>query len=99
MRLRTARKIAASLGRMPRGSRLVDNRYAVATLARAIARLRKAWRHRNRSADGSRKTSDEFFRSNRLASLYHRLQWLRHGEFGHREYPNISNVGKRRSLQ
>lgn len=99
MRLRIARKIAANHDRMPKGSTLHDNRQAVITLARAIARLRKSWRHRQPMNDGSRQTDDDFFRSNRLASLYHRLQWMQDGDFERRKYPNVDCRGKRRSLQ
>lgn len=99
MRLRLARKIAAQHDRMPKGSTLHDNRQAVATLARAIARLRKSWRRRQPLVDYSRQTDADFFRSNRLASLYHRLQWLSHGDFERRKYPNVDCRGKRRSLQ
>ncbi len=96
MKLRIARKLAAQ-----KGKTLHDVRHRVVTFARAIARLRKNWRHCKRidKTEDSRLTGEDFFRSNRLASIYHRLQWLHHGDFGHRPYANESNHGKARSLQ
>ena len=92
MRLRTARKIAAQ-----KGKTLHDLRHHSGQLARAIARLRKAWRHQQPMEDGSRKTDDDFFRSNQLASRWSRLPFIEKRPM--RNHPNIENFGKKRSMQ
>lgn len=92
MRLRIARKIAAQ-----KGKTLRDMRHHSGQIARAIARLRKAWRHHRRIEEGSRKTNNDFFRSNQLASIWARLPILKGKPV--RKTPNIEIRGKKRSMQ
>lgn len=94
MRLRTARKLAKQ-----KGKTLRDLRHHSGQLARAIARLRKAWRHNQPlDEDRSRKTDDDFFRSNQLASRWSRLPFVQR-HLKPKKHPNIEILGKKRSLQ
>jgi hypothetical protein len=119
MKYRIAKKIAQR-----RYATLQEVRHTVLQHARAIARLRKAWRHKNplkvedgkatRStglsnngepclSDGrrvhSRRWTPDYFYANQLSSRYHRLQYIRHGDFKRHPYPDASIYGRPRSLQ